>query len=538
MIDFINHLSQNWYEFYYWSIIQNSLFLTVILGLLYFLRKTNVLLLKLLTVAGLAKLLIPPIFEFKITEPVPIPFISTMPPQNIIVSSQSIPNNIALSSESLLLVIWLITVIIIFGYILGQYVKMIRSIKNAYPLDITDMETSLNPDRIRFYKAKNSISPFVIGFFNYKVVLPIDWDNWSVNRKRMVINHELLHIKQKDPWINLLKVTVFAFNFFNPLIWIMINRLNHYTELVCDYMTMESVDITNKDYSLELVKISDGQRIDQSLSPTTLAFSESFERIKQRISHHLTVKEGSKMKFTRNSFMFYLFLCCLLMVSFLWRCETDQTIKSNSIESEDIYGMKEVSEMPEMLTYQEPVYPQAAIDQEIEGIVRVDVVINETGEVIDAGVNEQASVPLLNAAAVEASKKCIYKPAMQDSVPVKVKTSVSFHFNLDFADPEVAKAKNLYRFYDVPVKPIITHKETPLYPEEARKKGISGFVLLTITINEKGNIEQARVYNKDADPLLAKAALEAVYKCKFKPAQIDGKPVKVNMNIPYRFALE
>ena len=36
---------------------------------------------------------------------------------------------------------------------------------------------------------------------------------------------------------------------------------------------------------------------------------------------------------------------------------------------------------------------------------------------------------------------------------------------------------------------------------------------------------------------MVKAALAAVYKCKLKPALVDGNPVKVKMNIPYRFEL-
>lgn len=116
---------------------------------------------------------------------------------------------------------------------------------------------------------------------------------------------------------------------------------------------------------------------------------------------------------------------------------------------------------------------------------------------------------------------------------------LGYDFDSDFADPQTAKANNLYHFYDVTVYPVMTYKEPPVYPEEALEKGISGRVVLTVTINEEGKVEQEEVYKSgtDPDPLLAKAALTAVYKCKFRPAMVDGNPIKVKMKIPYHFQL-
>ena len=95
---------------------------------------------------------------------------------------------------------------------------------------------------------------------------------------------------------------------------------------------------------------------------------------------------------------------------------------------------------------------------------------------------------------------------------------------------------SLYSFEDVTVKPEVIHKETPYYPDEARKNGIMGLVVVTVTIDEMGDVIEANILSTE-DPALNETSLEAAKKCKFIPAEIDGQPVKVNFNIPFKFSL-
>ena len=105
------------------------------------------------------------------------------------------------------------------------------------------------------------------------------------------------------------------------------------------------------------------------------------------------------------------------------------------------------------------------------------------------------------------------------------------------ANPEIAHQANLYQFYEAAVKPEMLHKELLKYPKEARKDKIEGKTVITLTIDESGTVEKAKVY-VSSHPILDDAALTAVKKCKFKPAELDGKPVRVKMNVPYSFKLK
>jgi len=77
----------------------------------------------------------------------------------------------------------------------------------------------------------------------------------------------------------------------------------------------------------------------------------------------------------------------------------------------------------------------------------------------------------------------------------------------------------------------------PEYPEEARKRGVEGKVILEIIVDEKGEVASARVL-KSVEPVLDKVALDAAKKLRFSPATKDGRPVSVKITYTFAFVLE
>jgi protein TonB len=76
------------------------------------------------------------------------------------------------------------------------------------------------------------------------------------------------------------------------------------------------------------------------------------------------------------------------------------------------------------------------------------------------------------------------------------------------------------------------------YPEAASKKNIQGTVVLSFVIEKNGTIGNISP-DKDLGSGLTEAAIVALKSTKkWKPAEIDGKPVRVKMNIPIKFALK
>jgi protein TonB len=75
-----------------------------------------------------------------------------------------------------------------------------------------------------------------------------------------------------------------------------------------------------------------------------------------------------------------------------------------------------------------PVYPAQAKTLRMTGVVKVEVTVDEQGQV--TAVQNSSGPSLLQRAAADALKKWRFKPFMKDGQPVKAKGFVNFNFNL------------------------------------------------------------------------------------------------------------
>ena len=75
-----------------------------------------------------------------------------------------------------------------------------------------------------------------------------------------------------------------------------------------------------------------------------------------------------------------------------------------------------------------PVYPPTARTMRTTGIVKVEVTVNETGDVTD--VQKTSGPPMLQNAAKDAIKKWKFKPFVRDGQPVKATGFVNFNFSM------------------------------------------------------------------------------------------------------------
>ena len=74
-----------------------------------------------------------------------------------------------------------------------------------------------------------------------------------------------------------------------------------------------------------------------------------------------------------------------------------------------------------------PVYPPEAAIKRIEGVVHVEILIDETGRVVEARV--VGSVPLLDEAALRTVREWLFTPALKNgrAVPTRAVADVTFH---------------------------------------------------------------------------------------------------------------
>jgi len=74
---------------------------------------------------------------------------------------------------------------------------------------------------------------------------------------------------------------------------------------------------------------------------------------------------------------------------------------------------------------------------------------------------------------------------------------------------------------------------SPVYPAEAAAKGVYGSVELEVIIGKNGSVDVMKVLS--GDPLLTKAAIDAVRKWRYHPLLINGQPAAAQTTITVNF---
>jgi protein TonB len=80
---------------------------------------------------------------------------------------------------------------------------------------------------------------------------------------------------------------------------------------------------------------------------------------------------------------------------------------------------------------------------------------------------------------------------------------------------------------------LLIKRVQPKYPPSALAAHAQGAVQIEATINKEGNVVNLKVLS--GDPVLAKAALEAVRQWRYKPYYLDGDPVEIQTQITVNF---
>jgi protein TonB len=78
----------------------------------------------------------------------------------------------------------------------------------------------------------------------------------------------------------------------------------------------------------------------------------------------------------------------------------------------------------------------------------------------------------------------------------------------------------------------------PVYPEQARRRGWEGTVLLRVQLDADGRVQTVTVLRSSGYPVLDQAAVSQIASWRFKPSLHDGKPQPSTLRVPVKFRLE
>lgn len=84
-------------------------------------------------------------------------------------------------------------------------------------------------------------SPAVTGFFKPVLLLPADFDQaFTAPEARLILQHELTHVKRHDMPLNALLCALMALHWFNPLLWLAFYKVRLDREAACDAQVLEN----------------------------------------------------------------------------------------------------------------------------------------------------------------------------------------------------------------------------------------------------------------------------------------------------------
>jgi TonB family protein len=93
------------------------------------------------------------------------------------------------------------------------------------------------------------------GFTRPKIVLPLVARDWDDERRRVVLTHELAHIRRGDWVVQIFAHAVLALNWFNPIVWLACRRLQRESEHACDDAVL-GAGVDASDYASHLVDLA------------------------------------------------------------------------------------------------------------------------------------------------------------------------------------------------------------------------------------------------------------------------------------------
>jgi beta-lactamase regulating signal transducer with metallopeptidase domain/biopolymer transport protein ExbD len=330
MIELLNSWGSSWVAYFGPAVLQNTVFLGLIILALHFLRNARAGLCYALCLIGLAKLLLPP---FLPTGLVLTPETVTPAASAVNLSSSAAAGTSAAAGHGagtglgfvgFAFAFWVTMMVSYLAYSALSALRLRHKLRHAVP--VGELESGRRHCRqVKILKTDAVPVPLTFGLLRPMIYVPEAWENWSHRCRSMVLSHELAHIRRWDMLGQALQAVLKALYFFHPLVWLLDRRTNEYREMACDDAATAGSAGDALDYSRHLIEIAEGAVLGRLPLRSVSAILKHRKGLLPRISYQLEVK---RMKTTpartRVLVLAGLLLFILPLSWYCGRAETEQ----------------------------------------------------------------------------------------------------------------------------------------------------------------------------------------------------------------------
>lgn len=362
--------------------------------------------------------------------------------------------------------------------------------------------------------------PSTWGLAHTRILLPAGFAEWPPDRRRIVLAHELAHIRRFDWPVRIAAECARALYWFHPLAWLAIRNLRDQGELACDDAVLAS-GVPADHYAGQLLELVRTARTAVFHSAATLAVARP-SNLERRFTAMLD-SSLNRRGLTRNAALLTTASALLLVLP----------LAALRAPAQDAAGR----------------FSGAVFDPSGRPVTNATVIMtNGNGRTKDMTVTNAAGLFQFGALPAGTYELKVLKEgfalfatgiALDSGRDVTQNATLNLGVlkeEMDVTEPASQNTPKIRVGARVQQAGLVTQVR-PTYPASAKAAGIQGSVLLKAVISKEGVPLSLRVQNATIDPDLAKAAVEAVSQWRYQPALLNGEPVEVITEITINFTL-
>ena len=491
-----------------------------------------------------------------------------------------------------LVILWCAGTLVSLAQMLAALVAMQRIKRSARLLEAGKLNISAECLNIRwpvdFFQIRSGNMPMNFGLFRQAIFLPSDVLEGNEERRRLVILHELAHVRRHDTTTHMLARAVLSIYWWNPLAWFAWREFLQERECAADDLVLNA-GARPSEYANHLLEIATGMQSSSVLAPAAVAMAR-----RSQLEGRLTaiLESGRNRRGVRPISLLSGVALAILIAAPLGALQSEDRPPVREQPS----GRQSRAHGIELLQLADLEYEQGNFNGARPLYMKALPLLENSPEAATALIH-MGAMALLNKNTREAIDDFSRAQAMnrgdagradmwiaiaQEQEGFAAQADSAYQGALRKADPNSALAATMMEIYaqflvrqgrpseaqhlheqsaairkalgaqamsatqnptpnvykiggDVTV-PVLLSKVEPEYSQDARAAKYQGTVLLYVEIGPDGSAHNIKV-SRGLGLGLNEKAIQAVRLWKFKPSTKDGQPVTVQANIEVNFRL-
>ncbi len=418
-----------------------------------------------------------------------------------------------------------------------------RRIREGLWVELTNALTrDLGIDRpIALLQSDHPTLCFTWGIRRPAVILPHGADDWSADRKRIVLSHELAHVARNDWAVQIAAELLRAAYWFNPLVWIARTQLRRESEHACDDAVL-GLGVHGSEYATHLLDLARAfnARPHLSIPAPAMARRSSLER---RVRAMINV-QVNRTPLTRPAGALVAVALLLITLPVVSAQGGPATFSGSLVDAvgrvlpDVTLTLASGAVNPKTSTAKQPAYEAVsdangnfsfsdlpAGDYTIQ-VSKLGFATTQGRVTLGGGQHLEQTVALQIAALMETIRVTEPDPAAPVAPPAPRRPLPAFSTTEDACSQSLLGGCITAPTKTVDVKPI--------YPAAFVGTGTSVTLKLDARIGADGFVKEVHPLSP-APAEFVSAAADAILQWRFTQTRLDGVPVEVNMTILVTF---